>query len=94
MKLAAASVTKTSGMSSALVRLFATSLAILVMFCLTSTTAFAACTLGGTVSTWTDSNSNWNNSGNWRRWRAQQQHHQRLHYRRQQHGLVRYRRQC
>ncbi len=49
----------------AVVRLFAASLAVLVMFCLASTTAFAQCTLTGTVSTWTDGNSNWLNATNW-----------------------------
>ncbi len=50
---------------SAVVRLFAVSLAILVIFALASTTAFAQCTLTGTVSTWTDGNSNWLNASNW-----------------------------
>src|SRR5664279_4851342 len=51
--------------ASAAVRLFAVSLAVLVIFSLTSITAFAACTLTGTVSTWNDGNSNWNNGANW-----------------------------
>ena len=49
----------------ALLRLFAACLAVLVMFCLASTAAFAQCTLSGTVTTWTDGNSNWNNGANW-----------------------------
>jgi len=50
---------------SVAVRLFAVSLAALVIFCLTSTTAFGQCSLTGTVSTWNDGNSNWNNGANW-----------------------------
>src|SRR5271157_1586053 len=42
---------------SVAVRLFAVSLAALVIFCLTSTTAFGLCSLTGTVSTWNDGNS-------------------------------------
>ena len=52
--------------ASAVVRLFAVCLAALVIVSLTSITAFAQCTtLAGTVSTWIDGNSNWNNGGNW-----------------------------
>ena len=36
--------------ADAVVRLVAVSLAVLVIFCLTSTTAVAQCTLAGTVS--------------------------------------------
>ena len=51
--------------ATAVVRLSAVSLAVLVMFCLASTAVFAQCTLTGTVSTWTDGNSNWLNALNW-----------------------------
>jgi len=41
-------------------------LAATVMMCLSSSAALGACpTLAGTVSTWTDGNSNWLNAGNW-----------------------------
>src|SRR5208282_3993501 len=40
--------------------------ALVVAFCLSTPAAMAQCTsLAGTVSTWTDGNSNWNNGGNW-----------------------------
>ena len=52
--------------ATAVARLFAASLSILVIFCLSSTTALAQCVgLGGTTSTWIDGNSNWNNGANW-----------------------------
>ncbi len=39
--------------------------AALVFSCLGVTSARAQCTLSGTVTTWTDGNSNWLNAGNW-----------------------------
>ena len=49
----------------AVVRLFAASLAVLVMFCLACTVAFAACTLSS-PDTWSHgANGNWNVAGNW-----------------------------
>jgi fibronectin-binding autotransporter adhesin len=51
--------------ATAVARLSAVFLAVLLMFCLASTTAVAQCTLTGTVSTWTDGNSNWLNATNW-----------------------------
>ncbi|HEY4930282.1 MAG TPA: hypothetical protein VII23_01820 [Terriglobales bacterium] len=52
--------------ATALVRLVAVSLAFLGIFCLTSTTSLAQCTLTGTVSTWSlGASSNWLNAANW-----------------------------
>src|SRR5271169_2426192 len=43
----------------------ALALAVTLMLSLAPTTTFAQCTLTGTVSTWTDGNSNWLNGANW-----------------------------
>src|ERR1035441_2384935 len=55
--------------ATAIVRLFAASLAILVIFSLASTTALALTpcgTLAGSISTWSPvGNGNWSNSGQW-----------------------------
>src|SRR5271157_2316811 len=39
--------------------------ALLVVLCFSTPAALGQCTLGGTVTTWTDGNSNWLNGGNW-----------------------------
>ncbi len=51
--------------ATAIARLFAASLSILVIFCLASTAAFAQCTLSS-PDTWSHgANGNWNNGANW-----------------------------
>ncbi len=39
--------------------------ALLMVACFSASAALGQCTLSGTVSTWNDGNSNWNNGSNW-----------------------------
>jgi hypothetical protein len=41
------------------------SVALLAVLCFSTPAALGQCSLSGTVSTWSDGNSNWNNSSNW-----------------------------
>ena len=40
-------------------------MALLAVVCFSATAALGQCTLGGTLTTWTDGNGDWNTSGNW-----------------------------
>jgi len=64
MKYAAASISKTLRETLSLGTL-AFVVALAVTISLSQAAAFGQCTLTGTVSTWTDGNSNWLNAGNW-----------------------------
>ncbi len=64
MKLAAALLTKIL-YKTLLARTLAFVVALVATLTLIQAAAFGQCTLTGTVSTWTDGNSNWNNNANW-----------------------------